>query len=1140
MGIHLYTSISRGRRDRGVGGVSERKEDLAARMRLVKAALDSEPVAIAILRAPELRYLYANAEMRRLAGRDLTGELHTDSWPVEALERLTAILRRVAETGESWIERDLPWNLPRYPGGAGGSGEHKYLTLEVSRVELGETTYLLLTVTETTDEVVTRQQRDVMAERMSEVLESVSDAVFAVDDTWHFTYANSHMAQLCRSRTEDLLGVEIWGALPEARDTEFERACRSAMERAERVRLAGEGGPFGGTYTARIYPAENGLVVYVADTTDRTRARRELKAAHDRFDKVLDGTTDGFWILDRDWRLVHVNRTVAEHLGVRPADLIGRPATEVFRPDAVKQVLGEFARAQKSGRPIDFTTRFDGRSYELRLVPIGEELAVFIRDVTEQAEQQERLAQQARYSRALNEIDRDMNSTLDFDAIMTRMLASASMAIDADLTVVAMLDDDGWAITHDFGVDGFPDGLHFEQHELRHATAALRTRSTIVIDDPATDDRISAGMAEALGLASMIVVPLQRGEDVFGAILFNRASPPRPFSEPEVEFATQLGRNVSLAVQNAWLLERERHARQEAAERAETANLLLTAAEGLSASLSMDETTSTLQGLVARATGRSRVTILHRASSSEPMEAIATSCSQGGTTHRRYLSALFASATDRILERSEPIVVDFTSDPETAPELRSAARECDIRCVLFVPIRRGAEVTGMLAIDEPGSSATFSDREIEIAAGITAEASAAIENAQLYEKTQRSREFSEALNEIDVDINSALDFDAIMRRTLERASDVLDVDGARVAVRVSGPRWKITHAYGEEASTGDSTVPLDALPHARLAAHTRSSVVINDAFSDPRVSKERMAEQDIRSALVVPLVRGDQVLGVLFFNRHRQARPFDEMQVDFARKLAAHVSLAAHNSRIYQEQREIADTLQEALLVMPEHVDHLEFATIYRSAAEAARVGGDFYDLFTIDDHTAGVVIGDVSGKGLDAAVMTSLARNTIRAYSAERMAPSSVIERAGDIVLASSERWIFMSVFYGVIDFSAGVMTYCNAGHPGPVLISPDGALEILGPTAAVAGAFTGAVFGQGHARVSPGDTLLFYTDGLVEARHNGELYGDERLHENLRRHAHLSPEDLIDAVIDGAEQFARALNDDVAVMAVRLAAEK
>lgn len=1117
--------------------MSERKEDLAARMRLVKAALDSEPVAVAIIRAPELRYLYANQEMRRLVGRDITGELHTDAWPVSVLERLTSVLRRVERTGEAWIERDTPWDLPRYPG---ANAEQMFLTFEVTRVELGEGTYLLITVTETTDEVVMRQQRDVMSQRMSEVLESVSDAVFAVDAEWRLTYANGRMAELCEATRDDLIGSELWGALPDARDTAFERSCRHAMTSRERVRLEGDGKPFGTSYTAKIYPAENGLVVYVTDTTERVKSQRALEEAHKRFDRVLDGTTDGFYIFDRDWRFVHVNRQVADNVGMRKEDLIGKHALELFRIDPDSPIVDEFMRSMQTGIPADFTAYYEGTElwYEFRTIPFGDQIAVFVRDVTEQRTHHERVEAEARFSAALNAIDADINSTLDFDQIMNRMIEDASEVLDTDLSLVTMLDDDGWLVTHSHGPSVPMDGNHFQPHELPHATAALEARSTIVIDDPRVDPRVDREIAEAMGLGSMLVVPLQRGDEVFGAILFNRAMPPRPFSEEEAEFGRLLGQHVSLAVENAWLLERERTARQRAADEAEVANLLLTAAESLGSSLSIDEVTSTLQGFVARAAKRHRVTILRREPKDGSVEVLATSCPGDHAEHRRYLSVLFSPALNQVFETARPSVVDFRCEEHTPPGLRAAAEECEIVNVLFVPIRRGAEMTGALAIDEPGSAEPFSDREVDLVAGLAAEAAAAIENAHLYAVAQEVARYSEALNEIDVDINSSLDFATVMRRTIERASQILEADSARVGMLEAGTKWRITHTTGEVTHSPRGLIPLDALPHARMAVHSKRAVVISDTALDPRVDRTVMKELGIGSVLVVPLLRGDETLGVLIFNRHRRAQRFTDAQVDFARKLAAHVSLAVHNSRLYQQQRDIADTLQEALLVMPERVDGVEFAHIYRSAAEAARVGGDFYDLFSIDDHTAGIVIGDVSGKGLDAAVMTSLARNTIRAYSAERMAASSVIERASDIVLATSEHWVFMSVFYGVMDFEHSVLSYCNAGHPAPVILSPDGTLRPLEPTAAIAGAFKGAVYGQSHVPMTPGDTLVLYTDGLVEARRNGEMYGEERLHEALGRAVGMHPDDLVNHLITDAERFARALNDDVAVMAVRICA--
>src|SRR3990172_6829386 len=143
---------------------------------------------------------------------------------------------------------------------------------------------------------------------------------------------------------------------------------------------------------------------------------------------------------------------------------------------------------------------------------------------------------------------------------------------------------------------------------------------------------------------------------------------------------------------------------------------------------------------------------------------------------------------------------------------------------------------------------------------------------------------------------------------------------------------------------------------------------------------------------VLLLVRGE-VIGILGFT-YDTGRQFTEAELDFVPKLATSVSLAIENARLYAAERKVAETLQEAFLNMPRQIAGLEFGHIYRSATETARVGGDFYDLFELEPDRVGVLIGDVAGKGLEAAALTSVIKSTVKAYAFENFFPASILAK--------------------------------------------------------------------------------------------------------------------------------------------------
>lgn len=142
-----------------------------------------------------------------------------------------------------------------------------------------------------------------------------------------------------------------------------------------------------------------------------------------------------------------------------------------------------------------------------------------------------------------------------------------------------------------------------------------------------------------------------------------------------------------------------------------------------------------------------------------------------------------------------------------------------------------------------------------------------------------------------------------------------------------------------------------------LAVKAEKSVVSSDTLNDERLNREQMEKFGVRSLMTIPLIAKEEVVGALSFYYRSAPISFTDYQVDFSAKLAASLSLAIKNTRLYEIQRRIADTLQESLLIMPEHIEGIEFGYLYRSATEAARVGGDFYDIFELEHDKVGIVI---------------------------------------------------------------------------------------------------------------------------------------------------------------------------------------
>ena len=313
-------------------------------------------------------------------------------------------------------------------------------------------------------------------------------------------------------------------------------------------------------------------------------------------------------------------------------------------------------------------------------------------------------------------------------------------------------------------------------------------------------------------------------------------------------------------------------------------------------------------------------------------------------------------------------------------------------------------------------------------------------------------------------------------------------------------------------------------------------MVVNDVASDRRVNPEVMERFGITAMIAVPLIMRGEVFGVLIADRFGVPALFTEQQLDFLQKAAATLSLALENARLYETERTIADRLQEALLTMPVELPGIQFAHAYHAPTANARVGGDFYDLFELDDHRVGLVIGDVAGKGLDAAVLTSLVKNAIRAYAHEAdRTPAHVLRLANDVVFRSTPPAAFVTVFFGILDRRDGTLIYGNAGHTTGAVVRADRSVATLPSTGPLLGAFDDMTFGEAKAHLEPDELLFLYTDGLTEARRDREQYGEHRLLAFLSRDVRSAPR-VVDEAIEDVMGFAEnVLRDDLAILAIR-----
>lgn len=254
--------------------------------------------------------------------------------------------------------------------------------------------------------------------------------------------------------------------------------------------------------------------------------------------------------------------------------------------------------------------------------------------------------------------------------------------------------------------------------------------------------------------------------------------------------------------------------------------------------------------------------------------------------------------------------------------------------------------------------------------------------------------------------------------------------------------------------------------------------------------------------------------------------------------------MAESVQQAYERERRIATVLQQRMLPhVPARVGKMEIATGYFPALEEAELGGDFYDVMLLPDGLLGLVIADVSGKGLTAAVHTAMAKYMLEGYACEDPSPAGTLRklnRAIGTFRQDDDSETFITTFFAAVDPSSGLVTYANAGHPSPLLRRDDSSVEWLNAANGLPLGVAGDTeYSNSQVTLSEGDSLILYTDGVIEGRSGDKWFGMEEL-TSLVGNLDASADELVHDIYQAVSEFAGGnVQDDVALVAIRMRAE-
>jgi sigma-B regulation protein RsbU (phosphoserine phosphatase) len=490
-----------------------------------------------------------------------------------------------------------------------------------------------------------------------------------------------------------------------------------------------------------------------------------------------------------------------------------------------------------------------------------------------------------------------------------------------------------------------------------------------------------------------------------------------------------------------------------------------------------------------------------------------------------------------------PILVDdVLVDPryvEIVPGTRSE---------LVVPLRRKGRILGALNLLSP-TPGQFTELDEAMLRQFAAAVSVGIENARLFEREREYAETLEMLAEIGREVSSILDLDELLGRIAHLARRVIDYRtfGILLLNEDSGElEMKLALKYGEQTVVPPIKVGQGLVGHAALHKQT---IVVPDVQADPRYVK---LVEDVRSELVIPLLVKDRCIGVVDLESP-ELDAFTKSHVEVMTLLGSQAAIAIENARLYEtiranEERlenelRFAQRVQAALLPteLPKRMKGVDVAARFAPARE---LGGDLYDYLSPEANSLVVAVGDVSGKGVPAALYSAFAGELIRSrtfrrrYAPQGFGPATVLSSVNTILHQRQLEEYYCTLCYALFDLKRRTVTLANSGLPYPIRCTGAdcGPVEIAGVPL---GSFPGSSYDELAFDLLPGDLFVFCTDGIFEAMNGeGHEFGSARLIETVRMTRDLPAREIVDAIFAAVHAFRgdEPPNDDMTAVAIRI----
>jgi len=510
------------------------------------------------------------------------------------------------------------------------------------------------------------------------------------------------------------------------------------------------------------------------------------------------------------------------------------------------------------------------------------------------------------------------------------------------------------------------------------------------------------------------------------------------------------------------------------------------------------------------------------------------------------IKSIARKCTDELIgwrdsNRTPVLINDLANDPAFFSSIGTCF-DFKPRNIVSAPLFAGGEYFGMIQALNSRNPSGFSQDDLSRLALMAGHVALTLRNSWILEEAIRGSREAKSLYEVGIALSTTFDLDELLDKILENLGRVIRFDTA-VIYLLDPHSGTIKQVVG----CGLPDTVQDKL-HLKIGqgitgrvAETGQGIIVSDVTSNPDYIAFRT---ETKSEMAVPLKVGETVIGA-FNLESDKAGAYNQHDLDLLTAFASLATISIERARLYNERmasRKLADELMIArriqMTFLPSQDPVVSGFEISGINIPSADVGGDYYDFIQIVENHLGVAIGDVSGKGIPAALIMAAFRASLKAEIRNNFAIRAILMKVNDLLYESLERGNYVTAIYSVLDSKHRVLTFSNAGHNPPILRRANGQVEQLSEGGLALGTFPNSTYEERPVSLGTGDILVFYTDGVTEAKNDrDEEFGVERLLACLEESKERSAKEIINYIVECANKFASSQTemDDLTLVVIK-----